>query len=79
MALPWLPNVYFSHTCPNCGRTRSETGLWFRFVGWYKCSACSSRVKITYEEKLRLLCPDEKGNSDPQPDTSPIPSSDASA
>jgi hypothetical protein len=79
VALPWLPNVYFSHTCPNRGRTRSETGVWFRSVSSYTCTGCSTRVNITYEEKLRLLCRDEKGDPDPKLDTSPLPSSDASA
>jgi hypothetical protein len=55
MALPRLPNVYFSHACSNCGHIRSETGPWFRSVGSYKCKACSSQVRMSYEEKPRLL------------------------
>jgi hypothetical protein len=78
MVLPWLPNVRFPHTCPNCGHVRSETGLWFRSVGSYKCRACSAEVKIPYEEKLRLLCRETKGTPDP-PDSASIPSSDALA
>jgi hypothetical protein len=73
MALPVLPNVYFSHTCPNCGLTRSETGVWFRSVSSYKCEACSTRVRIPYEEKVRLLCRDTEGshNSPHSSDLSP--------
>jgi hypothetical protein len=67
MALPRLPNVYFSHACPNCGHVRSETGLWFRSVGSYKCKACSGQVRMSYEEKARLLGANDKYGSDPHP------------
>jgi hypothetical protein len=55
MGLPRFPNVYFEHACPNCGHIRTETGLWFRSVGSYKCRVCSGQVRLTYEEKVRLL------------------------
>jgi hypothetical protein len=71
MALPWLPDVFFRHACPNCGHVRSETGVWFRFVSSYKCAACSTRVRITYEEKVRILSRDLEGNADPEPRPSP--------
>jgi hypothetical protein len=66
MALPWLPNVFFRHACPNCGHVRSETGVWFRSVSLYKCKACSGQVRITYEEKLRLLSSETRSSSDLQ-------------
>ena len=56
MALPWLPNVYFSHSCPSCGHMRTATGTWFRAVRGYKCKACSGEVTLSYETKLSVLC-----------------------
>jgi hypothetical protein len=71
MVLPILPNVYFSHACPSCGHVRSETGLWFRAIGFYKCNACSAQVKLTYDEKVRLLCGENRDKADPQQPTLP--------
>jgi hypothetical protein len=66
VVLPFLPNVYFSHACPSCGHVRSETGLWFRAIGSYRCRACSAQVRLTYEEKVRLLCGENMDKRDRQ-------------
>jgi hypothetical protein len=47
-------------------------------VSAYTCSACSTRVKITYEEKLRLLSQDVEDNVNPKPQPSPDLPSDLS-
>jgi hypothetical protein len=67
MVLPRLPNVYFSHACPNRGHTRSETSLWFCSVSSYNYKACSGQVRISYEKKARLLGANDKSGSDPHP------------
>jgi hypothetical protein len=35
-------------------------------VSLYKCKACSGQVRITYEEKLRLLSSETRSSSDLQ-------------
>ena len=43
-------------------------GLWFREGGSYKCKRCSGRVKLGYDDKLRLLGESETlSSAQPEP------------
>ena len=55
MPLPRLPDVSFAHHCPHCGTLRVNTGLWFYSFGRYKCDSCNNTVRLTYEDKIKLL------------------------
>jgi hypothetical protein len=55
MPLPRLPNTSFAHHCPHCGAARVNSGLWFYAIGRYKCEGCGNAVRVTYEDKIKLL------------------------
>jgi hypothetical protein len=55
MPLPRLPNRSFAHHCPHCGAARVNPGLWFYSIGGYKCEGCGNAIKLTYEDKIKLL------------------------
>jgi hypothetical protein len=55
MPLPRLPNITFAHYCPHCGVARVNTGLWFYAIGAYKCEGCGNAIRVTYQDKIKLL------------------------
>jgi hypothetical protein len=55
MALPKLPNRFFARSCPHCGERRIERGSWFYAIGAYICGGCGAQLRLTYEQKDRLL------------------------
>jgi hypothetical protein len=55
MPLPRLPNMSFAHHCPHCGAARVNTGVWFYAIGGYKCEGCGNAIRVTYEDKIKLL------------------------
>jgi hypothetical protein len=55
MPLPIVPYDLFSYRCPGCGTARVNTGQWFRAIGRYKCEGCSTSVRVTYEDKVKLF------------------------
>jgi hypothetical protein len=55
MPLPRLPNTSFAHHCPHCGAARVNTGVWFYSIAGYKCESCGNAIRITYQDKVKLL------------------------
>ena len=55
MSLQRRPNLTFSHQCPHCGNTRVNSGQWFYAIAGYKCGGCGKNVRVTYDDKLKLL------------------------
>jgi predicted RNA-binding Zn-ribbon protein involved in translation (DUF1610 family) len=55
MSLPRRHDVYLQHKCPQCGTGRANTERWFYAIASYTCEGCGKKVRVTYDEKLRLL------------------------
>ncbi len=43
------------HDCPYCGYGTTRKASGFQRIQFYKCSACSKKVRLTYEDKLKLF------------------------
>jgi hypothetical protein len=42
-------------SCPSCNEALSKKGSWVRAVSYYTCEACKQRVRLTYDDKLKVL------------------------
>jgi hypothetical protein len=55
VSLRRLPKAYFAYKCPRCGTPRVRTGQWFYAIAGYTCDGCGAGVRVTYDEKVKLL------------------------
>ena len=51
-ASPMVPSPIIARIA---GTARVNTGLWFYSFGRYKCDSCNNTVRLTYDDKIKLL------------------------
>ena len=50
-----LVGVILTNPCPHCGHNLEMKGSWFQAVSNYRCKSCEQKVRLAYEDKLRLF------------------------
>jgi DNA-directed RNA polymerase subunit RPC12/RpoP len=41
--------------CPHCSHKLVKKGSWFARASGFKCAGCGRKVRISYEDKVRLF------------------------
>ena len=64
MPLPrHFAHAVLSYGCPSCGHVFEKTASQFYNMGTFTCASCQTRVRMTYDAKLKLFSEHTKKNS----------------
>jgi hypothetical protein len=48
-------DVILSYQCPLCAHHVRKKGSWFQSTGMYTCAGCRTRVRLTYNAKVKVF------------------------